>query len=71
MLVGYQIALGVHSIDEPSPFWGDGPFSQWLCRHFGRPSSLSWAAQIEREASDGSAPVEEFFRLLDEFREQN
>lgn len=68
MLGGYQIALGVHSIDEPFPFWGDGPFSQWLCQHFGRPSSLNWATQIEQETSDGSTPVEEFFRLLDDYR---
>ncbi|MFI0982030.1 hypothetical protein ACH4SP_34105 [Streptomyces sp. NPDC021093] len=70
MLVGYQVALGVHSIDEPFPFRGEGPFSQWLCQHFGRPSSLNWATQIERETPDGASPVERFFRLLDEFRSQ-
>jgi hypothetical protein len=68
MLVGYQTALDVHAVDEPFPFWGDGPFSQWLCQHFGRPSSLGWATQIEQETPDGSTPVEEFFRLLDDYR---
>ncbi|CAM5230303.1 hypothetical protein GCM10010329_80140 [Streptomyces spiroverticillatus] len=68
ILVGYQVALGVHSVDEHFPFWGDGPFNQWLCEHFGRPSSLNWATQIEQETSDGATPVEEFFRLLDAYR---
>ncbi|WP_405533052.1 hypothetical protein OG592_37820 [Streptomyces avidinii] len=68
ILNGYQAALGVHSIDEPFDFWPDGHFSQWLRQHHGISSSLGWAAEIERNTPDGSTPVEEFFRLLGEYR---
>ncbi|GAA1385803.1 hypothetical protein GCM10009639_08780 [Kitasatospora putterlickiae] len=69
MLIGYQVALGVHSIDEPFDFWPDGPFSTWLWRRIGGSSSLGWAAEIERLTPDGATSVEEFFRLLGEFRQ--
>lgn len=68
ILNGYQAALGVHSIGEPFDFWPDGHFSQWLRQHHGISSSLGWAAEIERNTPDGSTPVEEFFRLLGEYR---
>ncbi|BFV57653.1 hypothetical protein KCMC57_up27570 [Kitasatospora sp. CMC57] len=67
MLIGYQVALGVHSIDEPFDFWNDGPFSTWLWQHIGESSSLGWATEIERLTADGSTPIEEFFRLLDAY----
>lgn len=68
MLIGYQAALGVHSINEPCDFWHGGAFSQWLGTRLGGTSPLGWAADIERNTPDGSTPVEEFFRLLDAYR---
>ncbi|MEU7041305.1 hypothetical protein AB0A77_09610 [Streptomyces varsoviensis] len=68
MLIGYQVALGVHSIDDPCDFWHDGAFSQWLGTRLGGTSPLGWAADIERGTPEGSTPVEEFFRLLDAYR---
>jgi hypothetical protein len=69
MLFGYRIALEVHDIDEPFDFWPDGPFTEWLCRRLGRASSLSWAAQIEREASPaGGEALAMFFELLDKYQ---
>ncbi|MFD4737797.1 barstar family protein [Streptomyces virginiae] len=68
ILNGYQAALGVHSIGEPFDFWPDGHFTQWLREHHGISSSLGWAAEIERNTPDGSTPVEEFFRLLGDYR---
>ncbi|MGA5202009.1 hypothetical protein [Streptomyces variegatus] len=72
LLTGYRIALGVHDVAEPFDFWNPGSqsrFSEWLCQRLGRPSSLGWAVQIEREAEQASmAAMEMFFDLLDEFR---
>ncbi|MER5571782.1 barstar family protein [Streptomyces goshikiensis] len=70
ILIGYQAALGVHSIGEPFGFWPDGHFTQWLREHHGISSSLGWAAEIERNTPDDSTPVEEFFRLLGDYRRQ-
>ncbi|MFF4739931.1 barstar family protein [Streptomyces sp. NPDC001262] len=70
MLVGYRVALGVHSVDEPFDFWSDGPFSQWLGQQLGCSSSLGWAAGIERATPEGATPVDEFFRLLDRYRRE-
>ncbi|MEU3355227.1 barstar family protein [Streptomyces sp. NPDC037389] len=67
MLVGYRVALGVHAVDEPFDFWHGGKFSQWLDGRIGV-GALGWAAAVERETPAGSTPVEEFFRLLDEYR---
>ncbi|MFI8423692.1 hypothetical protein [Streptomyces sp. NPDC085479] len=68
MLAGYRVALGVHSADEPWPFWPEDDFSRWLGEHRGITGSLTWAAEIERNTPAGSTPVEEFFRLLDTYR---
>ncbi|WP_416482685.1 barstar family protein [Streptomyces sp. CL12] len=68
MLIGYQVAVGVHSIDERCDFWHGGAFSQWLGTRLGGTSPLGWAADIERNTPRGSTPVEEFFRLLDAYR---
>ncbi|MFJ7421740.1 hypothetical protein ACIQXD_24475 [Streptomyces uncialis] len=68
MLLGYQIAISVHSVDEAFSFW---KFNQWLKERLGARSdsvSYGWAADIERNTPEGSTPVEEFFRLLDGFR---
>ncbi|WP_233360143.1 barstar family protein [Streptomyces sp. CRPSP2-6A1] len=70
MLIGYQVAVGVHSIDEDCDFWHGGAFSQWLGTRLGGSSPLGWAADIERDTPRGSTPVEEFFRLLDAYRSQ-
>ncbi|MGW8767776.1 barstar family protein [Streptomyces sp. NPDC055815] len=70
MLIGYEVALGVHSIDEPCDFWHGGAFSQWLGTRLGGTSPLGWAADIERNTPAGSTPVEEFFRLLDAYRSE-
>ncbi|TGN78870.1 hypothetical protein E5082_24835 [Streptomyces griseoluteus] len=70
MLIGYQVALGVHSIDDPCDFWRGGAFGQWLGTRLGGTSPLGWAADIERNMPDGSTPVEEFFRLLDAYRSE-
>jgi hypothetical protein len=68
MLIGYQAALGAHSIEESCDFWHGGAFSQWLGTRMGGSSRLGWAADIERSTPEGSTPVEEFFRLLDAYR---
>ncbi|MFJ8584872.1 barstar family protein [Streptomyces sp. NPDC093595] len=68
MLTGYQVALGVHSVDDPCDFWHGGAFSRWLGTRLGGTGPLGWAADIERNTPDGSTPVEEFFRLLDAYR---
>ncbi|MFD9100551.1 barstar family protein [Streptomyces virginiae] len=68
VLIGYQAALGVHSIGEPFDFWPDGRFAQWLCDQHAVSASMGWAAEIERTTPDGSTPVEEFFRLLGDYR---
>ncbi|WP_174887240.1 hypothetical protein [Streptomyces abyssomicinicus] len=72
MLVGYRIALNLRDVDDDWPFWSPGkpgPFSDWLWQRLGRHSSLSWAAEIEREAqaADQSA-MDLFFSLFDEYR---
>ncbi|MET8078329.1 hypothetical protein [Streptomyces sp. NPDC005303] len=71
MLTGYRLALGIHDIAEPFDFWtpgGQSHFSEWLCQRQGRPSSLGWATEIEREAERSDRPaMEMFFELLDEF----
>ncbi|MGX1471496.1 UNVERIFIED_CONTAM: hypothetical protein RKD50_000304 [Streptomyces canus] len=71
-LTGYRLALGIHDIAEPFDFWTPGSqsrFSEWLCQRQGSPSSLGWAAEIEREAERSGRPaMEMFFELLDEFR---
>ncbi|MFC9227780.1 barstar family protein [Streptomyces decoyicus] len=68
ILIGYRVALGVHSIDEPFDFWPGEDFTRWLQEHLGISSSLTWAAEIERHTPADSTPVNEFFRLLDVFR---
>ncbi|MFD9793718.1 barstar family protein [Streptomyces sp. NPDC059070] len=70
LLMGYQVALGVHSIDENCDFWHGGSFSQWLGTRLGGTSPLGWAADIERSTPAGSTPAEEFFRLLDAYRSE-
>ncbi|UBU12504.1 hypothetical protein [Nonomuraea gerenzanensis] len=70
LLLGYQIALGVHSIDEPFAFGNDGSFTAWLWRRIGRSSSLGGAIETERETPAGSTPIAEFFLLLDDFRRE-
>ncbi|MEV6727066.1 hypothetical protein AB0M94_39870 [Streptomyces xanthochromogenes] len=67
LLVGYRVALSIHSIDEPFAFWPEEHFTQWLSEHHGMSSSVGWATEIERNTPDGSPPIEEFFRLLDAF----
>lgn len=70
MLLGYQVSVDVHSIDDPCDFWHGGAFSQWLGTHLGGSSPLGWVADIERNTPDDSTPVEEFFRLLDAYRSE-
>ncbi|MFI5756764.1 barstar family protein [Streptomyces sp. NPDC051569] len=52
ILTGYRVALAVHSSHE----------------YYGMSSSLTWAAEIERHTPADSTPIDEFFRLLDNFR---
>ncbi|MFZ3470868.1 barstar family protein [Streptomyces sp. 4.24] len=68
LLTGYRVALGVHAIDEPFDFWPEERFTTWLHESRGTSSSLGWAAEIERTTPPDSTPIEEFFRLLDEYR---
>lgn len=68
ILIGYRVALGVHAIDEPFPFWPGEGFARWLLERHGMSGAIGWAAEIERRTPDGSTPVDEFFRLLDEYR---
>ncbi|MBT2479449.1 barstar family protein [Streptomyces sp. ISL-94] len=70
VLTGYRVALGVHAIDEPFDFWPEERFTQWLHERRGTPSSLGWAAEIERSTPPDSTPVAEFFQLLDAFRRE-
>ncbi|MEU6541552.1 hypothetical protein [Streptomyces sp. NPDC047000] len=68
ILIGYRVALGVHSIDEPFVFWPEADFVRWLHEKHGLSGSLGWAAEIEHRATAGTTPVDEFFRLLDDYR---
>ncbi|MEU1472394.1 hypothetical protein ABZ434_29745 [Streptomyces sp. NPDC005761] len=71
LLTGYRVALGVHGIEEPFAFWPQDDFNRWLQEQRGLAGSLTWAAEIELSTPVGSTPVEEFFRLLDDFRREN
>ncbi|MFF6867279.1 hypothetical protein [Streptomyces sp. NPDC012450] len=72
MLLGYRVAMEVHSAEEDFPFWtpgGSAPFDTWLNERAGRASALRWSTQIEREAeTTGTPALELFFTLLDQFR---
>ncbi|MGP2437414.1 hypothetical protein [Streptomyces sp. JW3] len=72
MLLGYRIALDIHGITEPTDFWSpadEAAFTHWLHRRLGRDSSLTWAAEIEREAQTAGVPAMDlFFELLDDYR---
>ncbi|MEV5283192.1 barstar family protein [Streptomyces sp. NPDC052811] len=68
ILTGYRVALAVHSAHEPFGFWPEEDFINWLHKHYGISSSLTWAAEIERHTPAGSTAVDEFFRLLEHFR---
>lgn len=68
LLIGYVMALTVHSESEPFPFWPEGEFTDWLHGHYGTVSSLDWAAEIERRTPADSSPIDEFFRILDAFK---
>ncbi|MEU3448809.1 hypothetical protein AB0H29_16530 [Streptomyces thermolilacinus] len=64
MLRGYQVALGVNSINEPCDFWHGGAFSKWLGTRLGGTGPLGWAADIERNTPAGSTPVDEATTML-------
>ncbi|MFI6700038.1 hypothetical protein ACIBJC_13870 [Streptomyces sp. NPDC050509] len=68
VLTGYRVALAVHSCHEPFAFWPEEDFLNWLHGRYGVSSSLTWVAEIERRTPAGSTPLDEFFRLLDDFR---
>jgi hypothetical protein len=68
IFTGYRVALAVHSSHEPFAFWPERDFISWLHEYYGISSSLTWAAEIERLTPADSTPVNEFFRLLDNFR---
>jgi hypothetical protein len=68
MLFGYSLALQVHGVPERFDLHPAlGPFADWLRETRGWGMSLGWAAAIEHNAGD-SAPLDVFFRLLDEYR---
>ncbi|MFH9068919.1 barstar family protein [Streptomyces alboflavus] len=69
LLIGYGAALAVHAPCEPFAFWPETDFTDWLHEHYGTDSSLTWAAEIERRTPAGSTPLDEFFRLLDAFKD--
>ncbi|MEU4360199.1 hypothetical protein [Streptomyces virginiae] len=58
----------MHAIDEPFDFWPEERFTQWLHERSETSSSLGGAAEIEHTTPPDSTPIEEFFRLLDEYR---
>ena len=67
MLFGYSLALQVH--DAPEDFDLDpacGPFAQWLSGTQRWSMVRGWATAIEANAKD-TAPLELFFRLLDDY----
>lgn len=68
MLTGYRLALAVHSAREPFALGPEGDFTDWLRERLDTSGSLTWEAQIERRTPAGSTPLDEFFRLLDDFR---
>lgn len=68
LLTGYGAALAVHAQTEPFAFWPETDFTDWLHEHYGEDSSLGWAAEIERRTPADSTPLDEFFRLLDAFK---
>jgi hypothetical protein len=70
MMLGYHMALSVDQIDEPFAFSPVGPFAEWLRERNSWSMNCAWAAAIERHAG-GEAPVDVFFRLLDEFRSRD
>lgn len=69
VLIGYRVALGVHSIDETFIFWPEEDFTCWLREQNGISGSLGWAAAIERRTPADSTPIDEFFRLLAQYRQ--
>ncbi|WP_328696628.1 hypothetical protein [Streptomyces sp. NBC_00342] len=71
LLTGYRVALGVHGIEEPFAFWPEDDFNRWLQVRRGIAVPFTWAAEVERSTPVGSTPVEEFFRLLDDFRRED
>ncbi|WP_335936391.1 barstar family protein [Streptomyces sp. PTD5-9] len=70
VLTGYGVALGVHAVDEPFPFRPEGGFTQWLRERYGISGALTWCAEIERRTPPDSTPLDEFFRLLDDYRRE-
>lgn len=69
MLIGYRVALGVHSIDESFIFWPEEDFTRWLREQHDISGSLGWAAAIEHRTPAHSTPIDEFFRLLAQYRQ--
>ncbi|MEV6103055.1 hypothetical protein [Nocardia sp. NPDC051981] len=68
ILVGYSVALEVHSIPEEFALGPIGPFARWLESKYGWGMSLGWATAIEQHLCDGETATDVFFRLLDEYR---
>ncbi|MEV4436571.1 hypothetical protein [Streptomyces sp. NPDC049585] len=70
ILIGYQVAVAVHSVADPCDFWPGGDFAQWLGERLDGNSPLGWASDIERHTPVGPAPAQEFFRFLDAYRQE-
>ncbi|MFB7719437.1 hypothetical protein [Nocardia sp. NPDC056100] len=68
MLLGYSVALEVHSVPEEFAFGARGPFTNWLGSTYGWGMSLGRAVAIEQHLQDEETPIDAFFRLTDQYR---
>jgi hypothetical protein len=68
MLFGYSLALQVHGAPEGFDFHpAQGLFAGWLSETQGWSMARGWATAIEANAQ-GTAPLQLFFSLLDDYR---
>lgn len=67
MIWGYEAAISIHRIDEPTPRF-DRTFLSWVRLRRGWSTSLGWADAIHRAVREGQRPLDLFFALVDEYR---
>ena len=67
MIWGYEAAISIHRIEEPTPRF-DRTFLSWVRLRRGWSTSLGWADAIHRAVREGQRPLDLFFELVDEYR---
>lgn len=67
MVQGYYFALWIHGIVEDRPNLLH-LFSEWLNFRFGWNRVCGWAEEIQSHCDRDSDPLDEFFRLFDEYK---